>query len=178
MAVNKVERLVFLAFLEFREKSLISIHVTCEINFGVWICIMGSLCQYPVLIMIALNQCTNSFYYFVCLTLDFTVYIDMPSYASWWGLIKLATLKICRTMLYASFMNNLINAYLCCESSLRSIRFYVGYRKFRHYNLIKFPLRVTNYAIADSLTRLWRQYNNLSDSIDSSLNESEYYYFS
>ena len=63
-----------------------------------------------------------------------------------------------------------LNANICCEFLLRSIKCNLPSRNFRCCNLIYTQFCRINYAVADPLTRICRQFNYLSDFVDFSLN--------
>lgn len=108
----------------------------------------------------------KQFLLFCLRSLNWSNGVGFPSYARRLALIKLPTLESRRKMLNISFMLNLINGYICCDFILRNIRFNVPCRHTRNYKPLYVNICRTNYALADPLTRLCNDFNNLYHIID------------
>lgn len=97
---------------------------------------------------------------------------NFPSYNSRLALIRLPTLKSRRTMLNVSFTMKLITGEINCEYLLNVIRFNVPCRNTRNYTPLFIELCRFNYAFANPITRLCRQFNDLYQFVDFSSNIS------
>lgn len=106
-----------------------------------------------------------------CLRSSFGRYSgNLPSYTARLSLIKLPTLKSRRTMLNVAFLINLINGDVLSDFLLRNINFNIPRRFTRHLIPLYLPVVQTNYADADPLRRICKNFNELYSLIDFSIN--------
>lgn len=96
--------------------------------------------------------------------------LNLPSYSSRLALIKLPTLKSRRTMLNISFLLNVINGDVCAGFLINNISFNIPLRPTRHFSPLSVNICKTNYANADPLTRMSKEFNNLFNLIDFNVN--------
>lgn len=98
--------------------------------------------------------------------------VNLPSYNSRLMLIRLPTLKSRRTMLNVSFLFNVINGKVFAEFLLNNITFNVPQRPTRNFRPLFLQFFRSNYANADPLRRISKDFNDLYECIDFSLSSN------
>lgn len=96
--------------------------------------------------------------------------VNLPAYTSRLALIKLPTLKSRRTMLNVSFIVNLINGDVYSEYLLNNVSFNVPQRPTRNYIPLFMQFVRENYADAEPFRRICRDFNELYNLVDFSVN--------
>lgn len=92
--------------------------------------------------------------------------LSLPSYTSRLALIKLPTLKSRRSMLNISLLLNIINGDVCSGFLINNISFNIPQRPTRYFSPLSVPFCRANYANADPLTRMCKEFNELYSLID------------
>lgn len=95
--------------------------------------------------------------------------MNLPSYSARLALIKMPTLKSRRTMLNVTFIFNIINGNVSCGFLINDILFNVPQRPSRNFALLSVPFSRANYANADPLRRMCKEFNKMYKFIDFSL---------
>ena len=91
---------------------------------------------------------------------------SLPSYSARLALIKLPTLKSRRTMLNISFIFNVITGDIGSSFLIHNITFNVPQRPSRHFSPLSIQFFRSNYAGADPIRRMCKEFNKLYMLID------------
>lgn len=92
--------------------------------------------------------------------------MHLPPYTSRLGLIKLPTLKSRRIVLNISFLFNVVTGDVCSGFLINNITFNVPHRPTRYFALLSIEFVRSNYADADPLRRMCKDFNKFYSYID------------
>ena len=107
----------------------------------------------------------KQFLLFCLRSLNFS-YDNLPPYIDRLSLIKLPTLASRRKMLNVSFLYNVIMGDISAGFLVNNINFNVPQRTTRHYAPLAIQFSRMNYANADPLTRISKDFNAFYNFID------------